>query len=54
MPESITIHTFLEAIGVATVGCLFIYPVMATVWDISKERYLKEQAAKRAAKEASQ
>lgn len=52
--ESITIHTFLEAIGITTVTCLFIYPVAATVWEMSKYRYLKEQAAKRAAKETSQ
>ena len=44
----------LAALGLATVTCLFFYPVAATVWDVSKERYLKERAAKRAAKEASQ
>ena len=54
MLESITYHTFLEALGLATVTCLFVYPAAATVWDVSKERYLKERAAKRAAKEASQ
>ena len=54
MLESITFHTFLEAIGINTIVCLFLYPVMATVWDISKERYIKEKAAKAAAKEVSQ
>jgi len=52
--ESITIHTFLEAIGITTVTCLLVYPLMATVWDVSKYRYLKAEAAKRAAEEASQ
>ena len=50
MLESITYHTFLEAIGINVIVCLFLYPVMATVWDVSKARYIKEQAAK-AAKE---
>ena len=45
MLESITYHTFLEAIGINVIVALFLYPVAATVWDVSKARYIKERAA---------
>lgn len=49
MLESITVHTFLEAIGVNVVVALVLYPVMATVWDVSAARYRRERAARDAA-----
>ena len=45
MLESITYHTFLEAIGINVIVALFLSPVAATVWDVSKARYIKERAA---------
>ena len=45
MLESIPYHTFLEAIGINVIVALVLYPVAATVWDVSKARYIKERAA---------
>ena len=47
--ESITIHTFLEAIGLLTVTTALLVPFYGTIWEVSKWRYLKEAAAKKAA-----
>jgi len=51
MLESITIHTFFEAIGINVVVCLVLYPILATIWDVSAARYRRELAAKVTAKE---
>jgi hypothetical protein len=45
MLESITYHAFLEAIGINVIVALFLYPVAATVWDVSKARAAKQRAA---------
>ena len=45
MQESITYHPVLEAIGNNVIVALFLYPVAATVWDVSKARYIMERAA---------
>lgn len=52
--ESINIHTFLEAVGLLTVAVALLVPFYGTIWEVSKWKYLKEQAAKRAAEEVSQ
>lgn len=46
MIESITIHTFFEAIGISVFGCLIVYPILATIWEISAQRMRRELAAR--------
>ena len=45
----ITYHTFLEGIGALTVATALLVPFYGTIWEVSKARYLKEVAAKKAA-----
>ena len=48
MPE-FTYHTFLEALGMATVAAAVLVPFYGTIWEVSKMRYAKQLEAKKAA-----